>query len=69
LIAIRLPAAVVFSTTTLAGRPDLAAFFVPHDAHSGMCARYGRPTVYIKIQDTLAIVPWMPMMAGTLATR
>jgi hypothetical protein len=33
-----------------------------------MCARSGDTTVCIDIQGTLAIVPWMPMMAGTLAT-
>jgi hypothetical protein len=33
-----------------------------------MCARSGDTTIRINIQGTLAIVPWMPMMAGTLAT-
>jgi len=33
-----------------------------------MCARSGDTAVCISIQGTLAIVPWMPMMAGTLAT-
>jgi len=33
-----------------------------------MCAHSGDTTVCINIQDTLVVVPWMPMMAGTLAT-
>jgi hypothetical protein len=32
-----------------------------------MCAHSGDTTVRINIQDTPVIVPWMPMMAGTLA--
>jgi hypothetical protein len=34
----------------------------------GMSARSGVTMLCIDIQDALAIVPWMPMMAGTLAT-
>ena len=38
-------------------------------ARSAACARVpGDTTVRMNIQGTLAIVPWMPMMAGTLAT-
>jgi hypothetical protein len=33
-----------------------------------MSARSGDTMVCINIQDTLAIVPWIPMTAGTLAT-
>jgi hypothetical protein len=33
-----------------------------------MSERSGDTLVCIDIQGTLAIVPWMPMMAGTLAT-
>jgi len=32
-----------------------------------MSARSGDAAVCINIQGTLAIVPWIPMMAGTLA--
>jgi hypothetical protein len=38
------------------------------EAHRAMRARSGDTTVRINVQGTLAIVPWMPMMAGTLAT-
>lgn len=33
-----------------------------------MCARSWETMVCIDIQGALAVVPWMPMMAGTLAT-
>jgi hypothetical protein len=33
-----------------------------------MSAHSGDTTVCINIQGTLAIVPWMPMLAGTLAS-
>jgi hypothetical protein len=33
-----------------------------------MCAHSGDTPVRISIQGTLAIVPWMPVLAGTLAT-
>ena len=35
----------------------------------GMSARSGDTMVCMTIQGTFAIVPWMPMMAVTLATR
>jgi hypothetical protein len=39
------------------------------NARYSACARVpGDTTVRINIQGTLAIVSWMPMMAGTLAT-
>jgi hypothetical protein len=44
--------------------PSLAALVVPpQDARSGMSARSRNTKVCINIQGTLAIMPWMPMMA------
>jgi hypothetical protein len=60
LIAIRLLAAVVFSTTTLAGRPDLAAFFVPHDAHSGMTEHSLHGVLWINMRAAHVPLPWKP---------
>ena len=63
------------SGDTEAGDDDLPRAARPHcrrdqlpTARRGMCARSGDTTVCIDIQGKLAIVPWMPMMAGTLAT-
>ena len=39
-----------------------------HRTPSGISAHSGDTTVCINIQGTPAIVPWMPIMTGTLAT-
>jgi uncharacterized protein YgiB involved in biofilm formation len=41
---------------------------VPDVPHRGMCARSWDTMDCINIQDTIAIVSWTPMMAGTLMT-
>ena len=38
------------------------------DPVRGMCVRSRDMTACIKIQATVAIVPWTPVMAGTLTT-
>jgi hypothetical protein len=40
----------------------------PVRSRSGMCARYRNTMACINMLATLAIVPWTPVMAGTLTT-
>jgi hypothetical protein len=39
-----------------------------HRAAGGMCARWRDMMACINTQGTLAVLPWTPMMAGTLTT-
>jgi hypothetical protein len=47
---------------------DVRHSLLANDPHRGYVRAFRDTTVRINIQGALAILPWIPMMVGTLAT-